>query len=374
MNCPLCQGSSLSLIYEVRNIPVFQNKVYNDAELAKNARTANVSLVLCQNCSFVFNSDFDMSLMNYDARYQNEQAHSPCFQDYLDGIIGIFTAKNFHKNKVIEIGCGKGYFLEKLGRYGFEVTGFDPAYEGDNPHIIKDYFTGKYSHLNAELIILRHTLEHVQNPLNFLNDIASAADYKGMIFIEVPSLEWIIQKKAFWDIFYEHCNYFTFRSLGSIFQKAEQGLLFNGQYMYLLADLRKLRTHIKPAMTDQIRSDQIRSDQISYQFLLFKEHLKDYQKFVDTHRGMLVWGGGAKGAIFVNLTDPDQEYISYVVDINPKKQNQYIAKTAHKIVDPEFLNDIKEGDILIMNENYYDEVKKDIGNLNFDIHTLGVSQ
>jgi len=86
------------------------------------------------------------------------------------------------------------------------VTGAS-AYEGDNPHIIKDYFSDKYSHLNGEVIVLRHTLEHIESPLNFIHNIAKSVDYKGIIFIEVPSFEWILQKKAFWDIFYEHCNY-----------------------------------------------------------------------------------------------------------------------------------------------------------------------
>jgi len=171
MNCPLCQWQKFSLVYEVQNIPVFQNKVYETTEAAQNAQTANVSLMLCQNCGFVFNAEFDMSIMNYDAQYQNEQAHSPCFQDYLNDIINLFKKKSLHTKKIIEIGCGKGYFLENLQKHGFNVTGFDPAYEGNNPYIIKDYFSEKYSHLNGDVIIMRHILEHIQNPLNFLHNI-----------------------------------------------------------------------------------------------------------------------------------------------------------------------------------------------------------
>ena len=74
---------------------------------------------------------------------------SSYFQNYLEDILCLFIGKNLHKKKTIEIGCGKGYFLERLLENGFEVTGFDPAYEGDNPHIIKDYFSDKYSYLNV---------------------------------------------------------------------------------------------------------------------------------------------------------------------------------------------------------------------------------
>jgi SAM-dependent methyltransferase len=361
MNCPLCQEQNFSLLYEVRDIPVFQNKVYETVKAAQNAQTANVSLMLCRNCGFVFNSDFDMNIMNYDAQYQNEQAHSPYFQDYLNDIINLFVRKSLYKKAIIEIGCGKAYFLENLQKHGFNVTGFDPAYEGNNPYIIKEYFSEKYSHLNGDVIVMRHILEHIRNPLNFLHNIAKSVGYKGMIFIEVPNFEWILQKKAFWDVFYEHCNYFTFESLGNLFEKSEQGYLFNHQYMYLLSDLNDLRKQAKPSKTDS------KFECIS----TFDDHLKQCRRFVQNHRQMIVWGGGAKGATFVNLIDPYQKYISYIIDINPKKQNKYVAKSAHKIVSPDILNHIEKGDVFIMNENYYKEIEKEVGTSNFKLYVLG---
>lgn len=368
MSCPMCQNQKLSLIYEVQDIPVFQNKVYSSIEAAKNAQTAKVSLMLCQHCGFVFNSEFDMNIMNYDTQYQNEQAHSTYFQDYLNDIINLFVKKDFHKNRIIEIGCGKGYFLEKLQKHGFDIVGFDPAYEGDNPHIIKDYFSDKYSHLNGEVIVLRHTLEHIESPLNFIHNIAKSVDYKGIIFIEVPSFEWILQKKAFWDIFYEHCNYFTFDSLGNLFNKSEQGYLFNHQYMYLLSDLNNLRTQAKPLKTN---SDFELIKKLSE---LLNEHLKSYQKIVQRHQQLLVWGAAAKGSTFVNLMDPNQKHIAYVIDINPRKQDRYIGKTAHKIVSPEIVNRLEKGDIFIMNENYYEEIKSSVGSSNFNFYVLGTTE
>ena len=365
MKCPLCREADLSLVYEVQDIPVFQNKVYTTEEAAQNAKTANISLMLCNLCRFIFNADFDPDIMDYDTQYQNEQAHSPYFQNYLDDILALFADKNFHKKKIIEIGCGKGYFLEKLQKHGFQVTGFDPAYEGNNPHIIKDYFSDTYAYLNADVIILRHTLEHIQNPLNFLHSIAAAVGYKGMIFVEVPRIEWILHKMAFWDIFYEHCNYFSSDSLGSIFQKSEQGFLFSGQYMYLLSDLSDLREQAKPDITSHLLN--VSTSQLQKQ-------LNFYQGFVLDHPGMLIWGAGAKGVTFVNLMDPDRKHISCVIDINPKKQNQYIAKTGHKIISPDRLNDLRGRDILVMNENYYEEIKKDAEKLNGKIYALGVNQ
>jgi len=362
MRCPLCNKRELSLIYNVENIPIFQNKTYMTMEEAKNAQTANVKLILCHHCGFIFNSDFDANTMDYDDQYQNEQSHSFYFQNYLDEIIDFFLIKNFREKKIVEIGCGKGYFLNKLQKNGFDVTGFDPAYEGDSPYIIKDYFSDKYSDLNADLIVLRHTLEHIQNPLRFLHSIGSAVGYRGMIYIEVPDFRWIIKKKAFWDIFYEHCNYFSLESLGSVFQKSEKGSLFSNQYMYLLSDLSNLRDQAKPNTN---------SPPFSISTAQLKKQLNFYQGFVRDHPGMLVWGVGAKGSTFVNLTDVNMEFISCLVDINPKKQGRYIAKTGHSIISSAQLADFEGGDILVMNDNYYQEIQEEIKGKHFNLYSLG---
>ena len=364
MKCKLCENNNLSTIYTVPNVPIFQNKVYATVSEAQNIMTGNVTLVMCSNCGFIFNADFDRKAMNYDAHYQNEQAHSLYFQKYLLELIDLFTEKKFHEMRIIEIGCGKGYFLEMLRKNGFDVTGFDPAYEGDSPYIVRDYYSEKYLHLNADLIVLRHTLEHIDAPLKFLRGIAHAVSSGPQIFIEVPSFEWILEKRAFWDIFYEHCNYFTFESMASLFQESEQGLLFNNQYMYLLADLSNLREQTVPT----------NATLTNFEVSKMLELLLFYREFVQSHSGMLVWGAGAKGVTFASLTDPNRNYISSLVDINPEKQGLYIAKTGHSVISPAQLADFEGGDILVMNDNYYQEIQKQIKGRRFNLYTLGAIQ
>ena len=254
--------------------------------------------------------------------------------------------------------------MEMLRENGFDVIGFDPAYEGDSPYIVRDYYSEQYSHLNADLIVLRHTLEHIDDPLKFLHSIARAVSYDAKIFIEAPSFEWIVEKRAFWDIFYEHCNYFTLESLASLFQESEQGLLFNNQYMYLLSDLSNLREQAIPA----------NATLPDFEASKMVELLRFYREFVQSHPGMRVWGAGAKGATFVSLTDPNRDYISSLVDINPEKQGRYIAKTSHSIISPEQLTDFEGGDILVMNDNYYQEIQKQIKGKHFNLYRLGVIQ
>ncbi|MBW2119432.1 MAG: class I SAM-dependent methyltransferase, partial [Deltaproteobacteria bacterium] len=218
--CPLCGGKTFKTICEFKGIPVFQNKVYPTEKEAKKAITGDVVLMQCCVCGFVFNREFNDQLMNYNSMYQNEQAHSEYFKSYLLEVIKLLKSEGFLSGKIVEIGCGKGSFLELLLQDGRDAIGFDPAYEGKNSRIIKDYFSDSYKMIKADAIILRHTLEHIQEPLNFLHAIGTANGYRGKIYIEVPCFDWIRRKNSFWDIYHEHCNYFTIETLKAMFTES----------------------------------------------------------------------------------------------------------------------------------------------------------
>jgi SAM-dependent methyltransferase len=362
LNCPLCHSPNLQEVYKVQGIPLFQNRVYESEWEAKAATAGNLKLLACDSCGFVFNQEFDPEKMVYDGGYQNEQAHSKCFQGYLDEVINLLETKGLPGRGIVEIGCGKGFFLERLRGRGYEVIGFDPAYEGDSPFIVREYFDPTRCPLETQWIILRHTLEHVQDPLSFLHQIASSTRYRGKVYIEVPDLQWIIDRRAFWDLFYEHCNYFTLITLSALFDRAEGGGLFGGQYLYVLAELEGLRTHAGRL-----------SGSWNPSFRPIEKEIGTWRQFVRARKGIVVWGAGAKGCTFLNLTDPEKRYIPWVVDINPRKQGLFLAGTGHEVKEPASLKEMRNPEILIMNQNYYQEIEQALEGLSTNLYTLGSS-
>jgi len=128
-----------------------------------------------------------------------------------------------------------------LVRLDYDVTGFDPVYEGNNIRIQRRYFDQNIIG-HAEGTILRHVLEHVQQPVDFLKQIKVANGGKGRIYIEVPCLDWICKYKAWFDIFYEHVNYFRLSDFKRMFGEIiASGYLFGEQYLYVVAELATLR-------------------------------------------------------------------------------------------------------------------------------------
>jgi hypothetical protein len=345
--CDACGGGALYQIYDLPRIPAFQNKLYLKQDEALKATPARVTLTACPDCDFVFNADNDSSLMDYDGDYNNCQDHSPTFRDYLE-VIADLIIKGFEKKnpKIVEIGCGKGVFFGIMEERGFDIAGFDPTYEGSNPRITKQFFNHD-TNVTADAIIMRHTLEHIENPYTFLKNLATFLPPTTQIFIEVPRFEWIAEKKAFWDIFHEHCNYFTERFFAGTFQgKAKIEGVFGDQYMLISAKLGDLA--IKPVALN-----------VPNYKNLFISEIPVYREMLAHHTNNLVWGAGAKGIAFANIMDPEPKAITHLVDINDKKQNRYVPLTGHLCVGPDTLNWAHMGAescLWIMNENYADEI------------------
>lgn len=348
--CDLCGETSGQNIFSRPTCPAFQHKVYVDRVAALAASVGKVDLIRCPHCGFVWNAAFSPHIMNYDGDYQNEQAYSGVFQYYLKEVLSIISEHVAVGSLVNEVGCGKAHFLDMLRKSGFKVAGYDPAHEGEDPDVTCAYFDERINVEPGAMVVLRHTLEHVPNPLNFLHSIRRANGGAGKIFIEVPCFDWIQRRKAFWDIFHEHCNYFTRQTLAGMFENAEVGHLFNGQYLYVVGDLSEL-------------CEVVHIDQNDVAGPVFNEEIARMRAFVGGLNECLVWGAGAKGVAFVNLTDPDMTVVRSLIDINPRKQRSYVPISGHPVAGPDILTEYPHAPVLVMNENYKDEVVEMISSI-----------
>lgn len=335
-----------SELLRVDSLPVLQNKVYPSPSSAMASPKGDMVLVQDDATGLVFNAAFDAGRVSYDADYQNEQAGSSVFRQHLDEVLSIIR-RRFPGFSLIEVGCGKGYFLDRLRRAGYEATGIDPAYEGDSPHVVKAPFSAALG-LSANGLVIRHVLEHIQNPVQFLKAIAHANGGRGSVYIEVPCFEWICARRAWFDIFYEHVNYFRAVDFQRMFGRIhEQGHVFGGQYLYVVADLASLRD---PA---DVRADRV---VLPPDFLSGVDRCKALAR--STPGLKAIWGSSSKGVIFSHHLRMAGVDFDLAIDINPVKQDRYMAGTALKIVSPEnALNMLPAGSLVfIMNSNYFDEI------------------
>jgi SAM-dependent methyltransferase len=386
--CPVCGSKQNYLLLRRNKIPVFQNIVISDEAIAAQFKDGKLSLFACQECGFVYNSDFNANKIIYNQAYDNCQLHSTYFNNYVNGLVHrILEDYKIRNSRIIEIGCGQGEFLKRLventeyGNYGF---GFDPSYRGEDTLLDgrlvfqKDYYSEKYANIDADVIVCRHVIEHISDPVALLRTIRKAVRNKEgiLLFFETPCVNWILDNRVFWDFFYEHCSYFNENSIRTAFSSAGFTIrkindIFEGQYLWVEATL----------SSDD--GDNFSTTQFSW--MNFEKCINTYvsneSKMVDNWRSYInilhkkkhkiaIWGAGAKGVTFANLIDPDRTIIECVIDINPNKQGNYIPGTGHLITDVETAAQKGVTHAILMNSNYMAEIEEMIMKKNINIQLI----
>ncbi len=333
-------------LLRLASLPVYQNKMFPDAAAARDCPRGDLVLVQDSRTGLVHNEVFDEALLAYDPTYQNEQGHSAAFQAHLSEVLDLMDL-HFGGKDVLEVGCGKGAFLDMLRQRGHAAIGIDPAYEGDDAGIVRKHFSPGCG-LQAEAIVMRHTLEHIRDPLAFLSVIRNANQGQGLIYIEVPCLDWILTHRAWFDFFYEHVNYFRLPDFHRLFGRVlASGRLFGGQYLYAIADLATLRAveQLAPAQAVRIPDD------------LFAAIGSGLDASPRTRRSA-VWGAAAKGVMFAHHALARGIALEFAIDINPAKQGGFLAGTGLEVLSAEQgLARLAEQDqVYVMNSNYLDEI------------------
>jgi hypothetical protein len=343
------------------------HRLYGTAEQARRASLASLELNRCRSCGFVWNEAFDSAKLQYDEKYENDQGHSNVFREHMlgraDAILKLAPAGQ--SLDYLEVGCGQGTFLacvaERAGRRLRNADGFDPAYRGSasigaSVRFHNDYFDQRTSaRLSARpsVVVSRHTIEHVPDPVAFLrairNGLGEGSD--ALIFIETPDVDWIIANCAIQDFFYEHCSIFTADALKFAlrragFQNACTETVFGEQYLWASAHA---------GVTDLGSTDRCLAE-VRSPTEAFIEKWRDRVRSAKANGGGALWGAGAKGVTFTLLVDPAGEFVDHVIDINPEKQGHFLPVCAVPVVSPEAASSLNATTIFVMNPIYLREI------------------
>ena len=384
--CPTCKGTDLEDFFTIRNAPVHSIATMKSYEEAIKVPRKDIELTFCNRCGLVFNSAFDTSIDHFSQGYEDQQGFSPTFVKFITGVTERFIEKYDIRNKqVVEIGCGKGDFINLISRLGNNKgVGIDPAYvpgRGEqNPDVrfIRELYSESHGGLQPDCITCRHTLEHIHDTSGFIGIIRSSIkDAKPILFFEVPCIVRILEIQAFWDIFYEHCTYLSPGSIARLFrlndfEVLDMHLEYDNQYLFIEAKpvgSRSDRIHPLEEPIEELRAKtKLFSEKVNAELAEWRDRLC---RFREEDKRVVVWGGGSKCVGFLTQFD-ELGVIEHVVDINPHMQGNYIPGIGKQYVDPEFLESYRPDVIIVMNSVYMDEIQESLSDRRLHPQMLGL--
>jgi hypothetical protein len=357
-SCPVCKSNhnKFKKVFYSDKISKYNNQYFNTLKKSISADCTKVNFVTCKKCTFLFNKSYKQ--LDYKIEYNANRSYSKKFEIYLDNVVKYlekFIFKKNNINNILEIGFGDGIFLKKinqLANYNFKkIAGYDPSYNKSkskikNIDLIKGYYTEK-NFFNPDLIILRHTLEHISDVFSFIKKIVH--EKPRFIFIEVPCASFVYNNN-FHFFSNEHCSYFDEYNIELLLKK------FGYKKIKIKKDFNN--ENILSIFEKTSQKIQITSKKINYKNKFkFNSFIKKIEKKINFNYDFL-WGAAGKGVVLLNILNIDYKKCKYIIDINKEIKGKFLSRSGVKVIGPELIKKYlnKKSKIFIMNSLYKSEI------------------
>lgn len=315
----------------------------------------DLEIYQCQLCGLV---QHDLPPVSYYREVIRAVAFSEEMGHYRIGQLGEWIkGSGLVTKRVLEIGCGKGEYLDLLEKagarnvYGLEYAeasvevarrnGFDvrPGYVSVN-------FINPWAE-KFDAFAIFSFMEHWPDLNGSLRALQAMLNDDAHGLIEVPNFEFVVANGLYSEFTTDHIFYFNRQTLRTILE-------FNGFEV----------VSIEPIWHEYILSAQVRKRRLlNTSGFITKQQciVEQLQQFITRFdpKDVVVWGAGHQALAVMSLAKL-QKSISHVVDSAPFKQNKYTPGTHLQIKSPEsLLHDLPKA-IVIMAAAYSDEVARTI--------------
>lgn len=231
MKCPICKNNNTTIVY------IQENMFFTDGKTSMDLKVA-----ICEHCGYVFQSSaytkgYDvLSAEVYNIFDMNKQFFFPRNDEKtLESLKFITDNINSNINSILEIGSSRGDFLYHLAQhFKCSCIGVEPTKDTTFMPTICGSYTPEMFSNTFDLIVLKHTLEHIKYPKQFLDSVKKSISDGGYLFIEVPSFD-ICQQYLLEDFVPEHVSYFSQNILLSMLNDMQICCVENSRFLRVIA-------------------------------------------------------------------------------------------------------------------------------------------
>jgi SAM-dependent methyltransferase len=305
--------------------------------------------------------------------------HARRYCEMIQGRLGLGR-----KSQVFEIASNDGYLLQHFLPLGVPVTGIEPAgnvaevARHKNIPTLVEFFGLQLTHRlisegkRADLIIGNNVLAQVPDLNDFTEGMANLLAPNGVITLEFPHLEHLINENQFDTIYHEHFSYF---SLVTIRRLADKHGLKVFDVEHLPTHGGSLRVYLCRAGAPYAVSPGVDA-LLAHEREIGFEDVGSYTRFSARvyqtkrqlmsfliqckERGAKLCGYGApgKGNTLLNYCGIGTDFLDFTVDRNPYKQGRYTPGMHIPVYPVSAIDDARPDYLLILPWNLKEEIIK----------------
>ena len=353
-NCRVCSGAFYKTpLLRYENMPSSAQGFLESTELT-NDTGADLEVCQCSVCGLV-------QLNNEPVSYYKEVIRATAisqemtqfrlrhFSDFIDSY-------NLQGKKVLEVGCGKGEFLNLMKKCGVEAHGLEYG-QGSVDRCLESGLLVEKGYIDSsnylvpgapyDAFFIMNFFEHVPEPNELLQGIGNNLSEGAVGIIEVPNFDMILKNNLFSEFISDHLFYFTKDTLISTLQR--NGFEILGCEViwndYIISVVVKKRERLELAHFYDYQS------RIEEQIITYIKRYKPGR--------VAIYGAGHQSLAIISLTNIGNK-IKYIIDDAPFKQNKYTPATHVPIVSIDELEKDPVDAIIIMAASYSNEVSKKV--------------
>lgn len=201
----------------------------------KATRNDGMSILSCQNCKLnsVAKIGFDMTNMYGGSDYFESMSEYGYNSYETSGIehwyeclfAVLMLAEDANAQKILDLGCATGSFLDFCKYFGLETCGMELSdwasqkCSAKGHRMVASTLDDLSPTENFELLTAFHLLEHLENPREFLEKIAGRVSRGSKFFATFPNVDFQETNWSGFDSSFEHISYFDPEFVAQQFSK-----------------------------------------------------------------------------------------------------------------------------------------------------------
>jgi len=332
--CALCGSARLQTVISLPGYPLTGR--FSKRKMGKRPAGINQRLLLCGQCGHVQLGSRISPRVLYDARYSFRTSASAKARAgtefFLNFLKSVAPKRKFRS--VLDVGCNDLYLLRRLAGKAKYRAGIDPIWEGKEKKaagkgIVVIGGSVEGTDLNRmlpappDLVVCRHTLEHIDFPAVVLKKLLDAAADNALFVFEVPGFDTLFERLRFDQISHEHLQYFSLAVFTKLVQSLGGAVLGHRVNRHdwgaLVIAFQKKKA---PQGKGRMKGVPYRGNDIRKRYQTFCAHMAGVRKTLDLNKGKEICGYGAANMlpVLAYYLKSDMSFLKAVLDDDPQKK------------------------------------------------------